>query len=156
MKVPDRVKSTFKLIFYGFIIAALLFLVGALYQYIHNSKNPTTHTNTYKTAMGVVKDETVIRTSPCVPVNVSVTIRPDTVILSVGYDIMSGKPIGIGEQGEIICQTITGRKFALKKLSPDSGGKKHDLLLLIDSHGIIVFSPKGTCEDIETFLSRQR
>lgn len=156
MKVTEYVKSTLKLIFYGLLIAAPLFIIGAMYQYAHNYKNSTTYTNTYATAMGVIKDEAVIRTSPCIPVNVSVTIRPDTVILSVGHDIMSGKPVEIGVQGEIICQTITGRKFALKKLSPESGGKKHDLLLLIDNHGIIVFSPKGTCEDIETFLSRQR
>lgn len=128
------------------VIGATLFIFG--------TKAKTTH---YKSAMAVRMDTNVKLVSPCVPTDMTATIKEDTVILSFPTDKLSGKPVKVADQGIIIVEEESGQRFGISKaLIPNTlPTRDNELFVLIEPGMLIIFEQKEGCKGIEAYLEAQ-
>lgn len=129
------------------VIGATLFIFG--------TKAKTTH---YKSAMAVRMDTNVKLVSPCVPTDMTATIKEDTVILSFPTDKLSGKPVKVADNhGIIIVEEENGKRFGLGRAMIPSTlpSKENELLILIEPGMLIIFEQQEGCKGIDAYLDTQ-
>jgi len=115
----------------------------------------------YKTAIAANVHPNVINISDCINVSVDLILTKDTAIMSVNSAtlsvppaILSGKPYGVGPNGEILVITAKGDKMSFIKVKT-SEVEPEILILLEIGLPVIILSKLDNCTQIYDYLDAQ-
>ncbi len=137
-------------------LAAVVITILAIATIYHGRKNRPIYKNSFHAGMAVIVNEDVTINTPCVTEHVTLTIYEDRVILTVGNDTLSGVPVNVTEQGELIVQISPDKQLSIAKIVPMGyEDTKENHLIVVKVEGfVIILTTYTDCEEITALLEQ--